>query len=85
MNTEAFYNGLTIFSFVIGLMNLEENLTQGGKQDIMKNLDTKADTLLSEIHSHLELQDKKIDKILLLLEKNYSQSGSSDNPSITYN
>lgn len=51
---QNFFDVLNLMSFVIGLMNLNENLTQGDKQDIMKNLSEKSDTILKEIHSHLE-------------------------------
>lgn len=61
---QNFFDMLNLMSFVIGLMNLNENLTQGDKQDIMKNLSEKSDTILKEIHSHLEKQDEKIDKII---------------------
>lgn len=50
-------------SLVIGLMNLQENLTQGDKQDLMDNIDKKTKNLLDQIHEHLENQDKKLDKI----------------------
>ena len=55
---------LNILSFFIGLLNLEENLTQSDKQDLMKALDSKGNTLLNGINEHLESQDAKIDKIL---------------------
>ena len=64
MNQLSFIDLLSVASFVIGLENLEENLTQGDKQDLQKDLSDKADQLLKEIHSHLEQQDKKIDEIL---------------------
>ena len=44
-------------------MNLQENLTQGDKQDLMDNIDKKTKNLLDQIHEHLENQDKKLDKI----------------------
>ena len=49
---------------MIGLMNLNENLTQGDKQELMETLSEQADKLLNEIHRHLQEQDEKIDKIL---------------------
>lgn len=64
---QNFFDTLNVMSFVIGLMNLNENLTQGDKQDIMKNLSEKSDTILKEIHSHLEMQGEKIDEILKIL------------------
>ena len=69
MNAEAFFDGINIFGLVIGLMNLQENLTQGDKQEIMQNLNNQADKLLKEIHSHLEQQDQKIDLILKILNQ----------------
>lgn len=64
---QNFLDSLNIASFIIGLMNLNENLTQGDKQDIMKNLSEKADTILKEIHAHLEKQDEKIETILKIV------------------
>ena len=55
-------------SFVIALMNLDENMTQGDKQDLQRDLSNKADKLLMEIHSHLESQDEKLDFILKELQ-----------------
>lgn len=69
MNQLSFIDLLSVASFVIGLENLEENLTQGDKQDLQKDLSDKADQLLKEIHSHLEQQDKKIDEILRRINK----------------
>ena len=60
----TFLDSIGIVSFIIGLMNLNENLTQGDKQDLLETFQDKADSLLKEIHQHLEDQDKKIDKIL---------------------
>ena len=60
----TFLDTLGILSFIIGTMNLNENLTQGDKQDLLQEFSTKADLLLKEIHSHLEKQDNKLDKIL---------------------
>lgn len=69
MNQLSFLDLLTIASFAISLENLEENMTQGDKQDLQKDLADKADLLLKEIHEHLEQQDKKIDDILRRLNK----------------
>lgn len=69
MNQLSFIDLLSVASFVIGLENLEENLTQGDKQDLQKDLSDKADLLLKEIHEHLERQDQKIDEILRRINK----------------
>ena len=60
----TFLDTINLISFMIGIMNLNENLTQGDKQDLLKIFSQKADDLLTEIHSHLKEQDIKIDKIL---------------------
>lgn len=65
----TFLDMVSITSFLVGIMNLNENLTQGDKQDILSELSNKADALLKEIHAHLEEQDKKIDLILEKLEE----------------
>ena len=64
----SFLDLLNVLSFLIGVENLEENLTQGDKQDLQHDLTVTAENLLTEIHAHLEAQDKKIDKILNRLE-----------------
>lgn len=67
-NQLKFFDLLNIASFCIGLMNLQENMTQGDKQDMMQQLDTKTNTILKEIHEHLQSQDDKIDLIMNKLE-----------------
>lgn len=62
---------LNILSFVIGVLNYGENLTQGDKQDLMKALNDQTQQLLEEINAHLEIQDNKLDQ---LLEKLYEEN-----------
>mgnify|MGYP006908913568 CR=1 FL=1 len=57
-------DAISILSFCISLMNLDENLSQNDKQDLQHDLASKSDIILNEIHTHLEEQDKKINKIL---------------------
>lgn len=59
---------LNILSFLIGILNLEENLTQGDKQDLIDNLNKNAQKVLEQINTHLEKQDSKLNKIIDLLE-----------------
>ena len=63
----TFLDTINLISFFIGMMNLNENLTQGDKQELMEELSKKSDLLLKEIHAHLEDQDKKIESILEVL------------------
>jgi hypothetical protein len=59
---------LNILSFLIGILNYNENLTQGDKQELMQKFDTQTQVLLKEIHEHLDAQDQKIERILEQLE-----------------
>ena len=74
----TFFDSLNLTSFIIGMMNLNENLNQGDKQDLLETFSKKADELLKEIHSHLEKQDKKIDEILEELRYDNRRSIQSD-------
>ncbi len=67
-NRQSFLDFLNVLSFIIGIMNLNENMTQGDKQELMENLSKQTQTVLTEIHSHLQRQDEKIDEILKRLE-----------------
>ena len=59
---------INVLSFLIGLENLELNVTQNDLEEETKKLDKKVDErmheALNEIHLHLEVQDDKLDKIL---------------------
>jgi c-di-GMP-related signal transduction protein len=61
-------DSVSMVSFIIGLLNLNENLTQGDKQDLLEEFNNKAELLLNEIHGHLEIQDNKLDEIIKRLE-----------------
>ena len=60
----TFLDTINLTSFLVGMLNFNENLTQGDKQDLLETFSQKADNLLKEIHSHLQEQDEKIDIIL---------------------
>lgn len=63
---------ITIISFIVGLENLDLNITQDDFQKATAELDKRVNDginqVLSEIHSHLEQQDEKINAILSRLE-----------------
>lgn len=53
----TFLDTIGIMSFLIGVQNLDLNITQDDMQYV-----------LTDIHSHLQQQDEKIDRILKELE-----------------
>lgn len=67
-NQLGFVDLLSVASFCIGLMNLDENLTQNDKQELQQDLSNNIQKILDEIHGHLQNQDEKIDLILKELE-----------------
>ena len=60
----TFLDIIALMSFFIGVINLDENLTQSDKQELQESLSHKADLLLQEIHGHLEEQDALLKQIL---------------------
>lgn len=54
---------LNILSFYIGLINLEENLSQDNASKLLDNA-------VQDIHQHLKMQDSKLDLILERINKN---------------
>ena len=62
---------LNVLSFYIGLKNLDLNIDQNDMDRQTKEIDKRANELvhsaIAEIHQHLEAQDEKIDRILILL------------------
>lgn len=68
MNQEQFEHNLNIASFILGIMNYEENLTQNDKSEILQNSQNVSDKVIESIEQHLKIQDKKIDEILRLLK-----------------
>ena len=58
-----FLDLINIMSFVIAIVNLEENVTQSDKQELLQEFNDKASLLLTEIHKHLEEQDVRLSGI----------------------
>ena len=63
----TFLDILSIMSFVIGLQNLSMNITQEDMQKSTEKLDSSLRQNVEEIHAHLEEQDKRINRILEVL------------------
>jgi len=66
----TFLDIVSIVSFLVGLQNLDMNITQEDMQTTENRLDEALRTKIDEIHKHLEEQDKKIDNILGILKEN---------------
>ena len=60
---------LSIASMLFGIMNYNENSSQGDKQVILSSLAKQADAMLKDINGHLLKQDKKLDDIIERLNR----------------
>jgi hypothetical protein len=60
---------LNILSFIIGILNYNENLTRGDKQELMQEIDNKISLVLDKVQKHLEIQDKQLNIIIKRLEE----------------
>lgn len=57
----GFYDAMAMTSFLLGIANYNENISQSQLQEIAKSI-------INDIHNHLQQQDDKIDYIINLLE-----------------
>ena len=55
---------LNMLSFVIGIMNYQENLTQNDKSDIMNRLDEQTKDILTKLQDEIETQNNMLREIL---------------------
>ena len=66
---QDFIDSVNLASFILSIMNYQENLTQNDKQDILEEFNNKMGEVLDQINTHLKEQDRKLDLILNKLEK----------------
>lgn len=57
-------NAIQIVSFIIGVLNYNENLTQNDKDDIMQKLDQQTKEILQNVEKQLQEQNVLLKKIL---------------------
>lgn len=69
MNGLSSMDMLSIASYIIGIQNLEMNISQTDFQSATKLLDNGMRDRIKDIHDHLAIQDQKIDLILKELEE----------------
>lgn len=68
MLNQDFLDALTVASFMIGIANYNENLTQSDKDDIMNGLDQQTNDILIKVQESLEKQNKMLREILRRLD-----------------
>ena len=79
MNGEwTFLDRIAMLSFLIGVANYDENMTQNDKQDLQKDLANRTRKMLDEIHGHLAVQDAKLNIIMEALYENNRKAVKED-------
>lgn len=61
---ESLLNAVALISFLIGVANYNENLTQSDKDDIMHSLDKRTNDILHEVQKSLDEQNEMLLEIL---------------------
>lgn len=61
-------NVIAILSFLVGIANYNENLTQNDKDDIMHSLDKQTTDILNKVQESLNEQNEMLKEILNKLE-----------------
>lgn len=67
-NRQDFLDAVAMVSFLVGLANYDENLTQNDKDDIMNKLDQQTKSILIELQKSIEEQNKMLKEILERLD-----------------
>lgn len=66
---EDMLDAITLLSFVIGIANYGENLSQSDKDDMMQALDRKTNAMIERLENDLEEQNKLLNEILNILKE----------------
>lgn len=68
MINQDLLDAIAIVSFVVGIANYNENLSQSDKDDMMQALDKKTSALLKKLEDDIEEQNRMLTYIIDLLE-----------------
>ena len=67
-NSRDFLDAVALVSFIVGVANYNENLTQSDKDDIMSHLDQQTKDILEKVQAALEEQNAMLREILEKLD-----------------
>lgn len=65
---EDMLDAITLLSFIIGIANYGENLSQNDKDDMMQALDRKTNLLIERLEKDLEEQNMMLKEILAIMK-----------------
>lgn len=61
-------DALSVVSFLIGIANYNENLSQSDKDDLMAKLDDQTNSILGRLENEVKKQNEMLEYIIELLE-----------------
>lgn len=64
VNNDNLLNAIQIVSFIVGVLNYNENLTQTDKDDIMQKLDQQTKDILQNVEKQLQEQNILLREII---------------------
>lgn len=68
MYNQNLLDAIAMTSFLVGIANYNENLTQNDKDDIMKRLDQQTKDILIELQKSMDKQNSMLKEILRRLD-----------------
>lgn len=69
MRNQDFLDAISIVSFMVGIANYNENLTQNDKAEIMDKLDRQTRDILICLQDEIKKQNAMLESILSILNK----------------
>lgn len=64
-----FIDAISLISFMVGIANYDENLSQSDKDDLMKSLDEKTNEMLTRLKKDIDNQNEMIKDITNRLDR----------------
>lgn len=64
-----FIDAISLISFMVGIANYDENLSQSDKDDLMKSLDEKTNEMLTRLEKDIDNQNEIIKDITNRLDR----------------
>lgn len=64
-----FIDAISLISFMVGIANYDENLSQSDKDDLMKSLDKKTNEMLTRLEKDIDNQNEMIKDITNRLDR----------------
>ena len=64
-----FIDAISLISFMVGIANYDENLSQSDKDDLMKSLDEKTNEMLTRLEKDIDDQNEMMKDIINRLDR----------------